>query len=57
MLESNHGLGYRSGMVQNCGYVEVSVALPGLNQNADGYVGYGRCKLFFCFGCFLGGSC
>ena len=55
-LESNHGLGYRSGMVQTwnkfcftTGYVEVSVTLPGPNQNAEGYVSF-----FFLFWLFLG---
>lgn len=52
-MDSNHGLGYRSGMLQTwnkfcftTGYVEVSVTLPGPDENTQGYV---SCffKLFF----------
>lgn len=42
---SNHGLGFRSGMLQTwnkfcftTGYVEVSVTLPGPDENTQGYV-------------------
>ncbi|KAG5652377.1 hypothetical protein H0H81_005207 [Sphagnurus paluster] len=42
--DQNHGLNYRSGMVQtwnkfcfSSGYIEVSVVLPGPNEDAQGY--------------------
>lgn len=41
----NHALNYKSGMLQSwnkfcytSGYIEVSVVLPGANENAQGYV-------------------
>ena len=46
-LETNHGLGYRSGMLQTwnkfcftTGYVEVNVTFPGPNENTTGYVSF-----------------
>jgi hypothetical protein len=53
--DSNHGLGYRSGMLQSwnkfcftTGYVEVSVTLPGPDENTKGYVSIPFFFLFFC---------
>ena len=60
--DSNHGLDFRSGMLQSwnkfcftTGYVEVSVTLPGPDENTQGYVsvlflflcGSGLCGMFF----------
>jgi len=43
----NHGLDYRSGMLQSwnkfcftTGYIEVSVTFPGPDQNTQGYVSF-----------------
>jgi len=43
----NHGLDYRSGMLQTwnkfcftTGYIEVSVTFPGPDQNTQGYVSF-----------------
>jgi len=53
-LDENHGLKYRSGMLQSwnkfcftTGYIEVAVILPGPNQETTGYVS--DRNLFFLF--------
>ena len=55
----NHGLDYRSGMLQSwnkfcftTGYIEVSVTFPGPDQNTQGYVSF-----FFFFGFSISSSC
>ena len=52
---ANHGLKYRSGMLQSwnkfcfvSGYIEVSMTLPGPDQETMGYVSFGA----ICFVCF-----
>lgn len=55
--DSNHGLDFRSGMLQSwnkfcftTGYVEVSVTLPGPDENTQGYVSV-PFFFFVWFGC------
>lgn len=52
----NHGLQYRSGMLQSwnkfCvtnGYIEVSMTLPGPNSTTQGYMSYPSLDLLFFF--------
>ena len=49
----NHGLPYRSGMLQSwnkfcftSGYIEVSVSLPGPSSNTEGYVRFQQVVIF-----------
>jgi beta-glucanase (GH16 family) len=50
-VDENHGLGYRSGMLQSwnkfcftTGYIEVAVTFPGPDQSTQGYVSLCLCS-------------